>query len=300
MLACASGEQFACWPVSYGDNLHADLRNKGHIDTERKVGPLGPDWRFACATGRRRFGLFLLAREEGMGFAEAAEFAGVAPDRREVGRRAAAALRSRRALQMARLGRAVPREPPGGGHHRKGRSWSNARIEGFFGTLSRSSSTAGTGRGRPERLHGRAAPLAQVVPVGPRVGVARLEDATGTAGSWATRCRDVRENVRGPGTVAHATYQEPLARRGRPYLLLDLSVNTLFTDAVLAELFCSSEDAAQPDAVQSDDAQADDVQSGDAQSGDVQPGRHARPSAPICLRLKSACGAFTVVCFVVP
>lgn len=29
MLVCASGEQFACWPVSYGDNLHAELRNKG-------------------------------------------------------------------------------------------------------------------------------------------------------------------------------------------------------------------------------------------------------------------------------
>lgn len=49
-------------------------------------------------------------------------------------------------------------------------------------------------------------------------------------------------------------------------------MNTLFTDAVLAELFCSSEDDAQPDAVQSDDAQAGDVPSGDAQTGNAQPG----------------------------
>lgn len=92
----------------------------------------------------------------------------------------------------------------------------------------------------------------------------------------------IRLDAEAEGTVAHATYQEPLAHRGRPCLLLDLSVNVLFTDAVLAELFCSSEDDAQPDAVQSDDAQdgnaqAGDVQPGDAQAcnaqaGDVQPG----------------------------
>lgn len=124
-------------------------------------------------------GLFLLAREEGMGFAEAAEFAGVAPpDRREVGRRAAAALRSRRALQMARLGRAVPREPPGEEHVPQGQELRQRPHGGLLrhaqvGVLPQ----PGLGGGRPERLHGRAAPLAQVVPVGPRVGVARLEDA---------------------------------------------------------------------------------------------------------------------------
>lgn len=104
--------------------------------------------------------------------------------------------------------------------------------------------------------------------------------------AWCALRRDFPEfywlsslhlDMEAEGTVARATYQEPFARRGRPHLLLDLSVNTLLTDAVLAELFCSSEDdaqpdAAQPDAVQSDDAQADDVQSGDAQAGNAQPG----------------------------
>ena len=80
----------------------------------------------------------------------------------------------------------------------------------------------------------------------------------------------IRLDAEAEGTVAHATYQEPLARRGRPYLLLDLSVNVLFTDAVLAELFCSSEDDAQPDAVQSDDAQGGNAQAGDVQPGDAQ------------------------------
>lgn len=47
-------------------------------------------------------------------------------------------------------------------------------------------------------------------------------------------------------------------------------MNTLFTDAVLAELFCSSEDDAQPDAVQSDDAQGGNAQAGDVQPGDAQ------------------------------
>lgn len=66
-------------------------------------------------------------------------------------------------------------------------------------------------------------------------------------------------------------------------------MNTLFTDAVLAELFCSPEDDAQPDAVQSDDAQADDVQSGDAQAGNAQPGdtqdqAHNLPSVEECVR----------------
>ena len=38
-------------------------------------------------------------------------------------------------------------------------------------------SPAGLVRGRPRRLHGGAAPLAQVVPVGAHLRVARLEDA---------------------------------------------------------------------------------------------------------------------------
>lgn len=80
----------------------------------------------------------------------------------------------------------------------------------------------------------------------------------------------IRLDAEAEGTVAHATYQEPLAHRGRPCLLLDLSVNVLFTDAVLAELFCSSEDDAQPDAVQSDDAQGGNAQAGDVQPGDAQ------------------------------
>ena len=80
----------------------------------------------------------------------------------------------------------------------------------------------------------------------------------------------IRLDAEAEGTVAHATYQEPLAHRGRPCLLLDLSVNALFTDAVLAELFCSPEDDAQPDAVQSDDAQGGNAQAGDVQPGDAQ------------------------------
>lgn len=67
------------------------------------------------------------------------------------------------------------------------------------------------------------------------------------------------------GAVARATYQEPFARRGRPYLLFDLSVNMVFTDVVLAELFCPSEDDAQYY-----NARLDDVQSGNAQPGDTQ------------------------------
>lgn len=82
----------------------------------------------------------------------------------------------------------------------------------------------------------------------------------------------IRLDAEAEGTVAHATYQEPLAHRGRPYLLFDLSVNMVFTDVVLAELFCSPEDDALPDAVQSNDAQAGDVQFGDAQTDNAQPG----------------------------
>lgn len=81
-------------------------------------------------------GLFLLAREEGMGFAEAADFAGVAPRTAE---RWAAGL--------------LPHSDRGGHYRwpgwvalccgnrlvrsmsRKGRSCDNARMEGFFGTL---------------------------------------------------------------------------------------------------------------------------------------------------------------------
>lgn len=75
------------------------------------------------------------------------------------------------------------------------------------------------------------------------------------------------------GTVARATYQEPLAHRGRPYLLFDLSVNMVFTDVVLAELFCPSEDDAQYY-----DARLDDVQSGNAQPGDTQDQARNLPS----------------------
>ena len=82
-------------------------------------------------------GLFLLAREEGMGFAEAAEFVGVAPPR--TAERWAAGL--------------LPHSDRGGHYRwpgwvalcrgnrlvrsmsRKGRSCDNARMEGFFGTL---------------------------------------------------------------------------------------------------------------------------------------------------------------------
>lgn len=77
----------------------------------------------------------------------------------------------------------------------------------------------------------------------------------------------IRLDAEAEGTVAHATYQEPLAHRGRPYLLFDLSVNMVFTDVVLAELFCPSEDDAQYY-----DARLDDVQSGNAQPGNAQPG----------------------------
>lgn len=83
----------------------------------------------------------------------------------------------------------------------------------------------------------------------------------------------IRLDAEAEGTVAHATYQEPLAHRGRPYLLFDLSVNMVFTDVVLAELFCPSEDDAQYY-----DARLDDVQSGNAQPGDTQDQARNLPS----------------------
>lgn len=54
------------------------------------------------------------------------------------------------------------------------------------------------------------------------------------------------------GTVAHATYQEPFARRGRPYLLFDLSLHAAITDVVLASLFSSPEEEGVQDAGQGD------------------------------------------------
>ena len=83
----------------------------------------------------------------------------------------------------------------------------------------------------------------------------------------------IRLDAEAEGTVARATYQEPLAHRGRPYLLFDLSVNMVFTDVVLAELFCPSEDDAQYY-----DARLDDVQSGNAQPGDTQDQARNLPS----------------------
>ena len=83
----------------------------------------------------------------------------------------------------------------------------------------------------------------------------------------------IRLDAEAEGTVARATYQEPFARRGRPYLLFDLSVNMVFTDVVLAELFCPSEDNAQYY-----DARLDDVQSGNAQPGDTQDQARNLPS----------------------
>lgn len=83
----------------------------------------------------------------------------------------------------------------------------------------------------------------------------------------------IRLDAEAEGTVAHATYQEPLAHRGRPYLLFDLSVNMVFTDVVLAELLCPSEDDAQ-----CYDARLDDVQSGNAQPGDTQDQARNLPS----------------------
>ena len=73
------------------------------------------------------------------------------------------------------------------------------------------------------------------------------------------------------GTIAHATYQEPFARRGRPYLLFDLSLHAAITDVVLASLFSSPEEGVR-DAGQGDmpsdvwGGTPNDVW-GDAQSG---------------------------------
>ena len=47
------------------------------------------------------------------------------------------------------------------------------------------------------------------------------------------------------GTVARATYQEPCARRGRPYLLFDLSLHAVLTDVVLANVFDLQEEDVQ-------------------------------------------------------
>lgn len=47
------------------------------------------------------------------------------------------------------------------------------------------------------------------------------------------------------GTVARATYQEPFARRGRPYLLFDLSLHAVLTDVVLANVFDLQEEDVQ-------------------------------------------------------
>lgn len=107
-------------------------------------------------------------------------------------------------------------------------------------------------------------------------------DRSGAYLAWCALRRDFPEfywmsslhlDAEAEGTVAHAAYQEPLAHRGRPYLLFDLSVNMVFTDVVLAELFCPSEDDAQYY-----DARLDDVQSGNAQPGDTQDQARNLPS----------------------
>lgn len=164
MLACAPGGQPECWPAPRESNLHAGLCLMGttYMPIYAIRGILGPrtkSWTLGSGLEVRMrdgetVGLFLLAREEGMGFAEAAEFAGVAPpDRREVGRRAAAALRSRRALQMARLGRAVPREPPGEEHVPQGQELRQRPHGGLLrhaqvGVLPQ----PGLGGGRPDLI----------------------------------------------------------------------------------------------------------------------------------------------------
>lgn len=192
MLACASGEQFACWPVSYGDNLHADLRNKGHIGTADEK--LDPWVRTGGSHARRGDGRAVPARPrggDGVRRGGRVRRGRPPPDRREVGRRAAAALRSRRALQMARLGRAVPREPPGEEHVPQGQELRQRPHGGLLrhaqvgvlpqpglgggstGTAPWSSCTAGSSGSGRAACRSRSA------------GGRR----TGTAGSWATRCR---------------------------------------------------------------------------------------------------------------
>lgn len=136
MLACASGEQFACWPVSYGDNLHADLRNKGHIGTADEK--LDPWVRTGGSHARRGDGRAVPARPRGGD--------GV--------RRGGRVRRGRPPRTAERWAAGLLPHSDRGGHYRwpgwvalcrgnrlvrsmsrKGRSCDNARMEGFFGTL---------------------------------------------------------------------------------------------------------------------------------------------------------------------